>query len=125
MIMAGGSGTRLWPMSRKAEPKQLLPFIDGKSLLQHAVERAAVDGQVLDDREGLGPEGLEPQGLPVVEVAHVELADGRPFLAPVRNAVYHLGAHAADSLPAVMVKSDRLFAIPDQTFVDQIEHLKE
>jgi mannose-1-phosphate guanylyltransferase len=27
MIMAGGAGTRLWPMSRKDRPKQLLPFI--------------------------------------------------------------------------------------------------
>jgi mannose-1-phosphate guanylyltransferase len=39
MIMAGGSGTRLWPMSRSALPKQLIPFIDGKSLLQIAFER--------------------------------------------------------------------------------------
>ena len=27
MIMAGGAGTRLWPMSRKDKPKQLLRFI--------------------------------------------------------------------------------------------------
>ena len=27
MIMAGGAGTRLWPMSRKGQPKQLLRFI--------------------------------------------------------------------------------------------------
>jgi len=39
MIMAGGSGTRLWPMSRKHAPKQLLSFIEGKSLLQIAGER--------------------------------------------------------------------------------------
>jgi len=39
MIMAGGSGTRLWPMSRSELPKQLIPFIDGKSLLQIAFER--------------------------------------------------------------------------------------
>ena len=39
MIMAGGSGTRLWPMSRESLPKQLIPFIDGKSLLQLANER--------------------------------------------------------------------------------------
>jgi mannose-1-phosphate guanylyltransferase len=39
MIMAGGSGTRLWPMSRRDRPKQLLPFIGGKTLLELAVTR--------------------------------------------------------------------------------------
>ena len=37
--MAGGSGKRLWPLSRRGEPKQLLPLFDGKSLLQLAYER--------------------------------------------------------------------------------------
>ena len=37
--MAGGSGTRLWPMSTASQPKQLIPFINGKSLLQIAFER--------------------------------------------------------------------------------------
>jgi mannose-1-phosphate guanylyltransferase len=44
--MAGGSGTRLWPMSRRALPKQLIPFVGGKSLLRVAMER----------QEGLLPE---------------------------------------------------------------------
>jgi len=39
-IMAGGSGTRLWPLSRKGTPKQMLPLVDGKSLLRLAFERA-------------------------------------------------------------------------------------
>ncbi len=39
VIMAGGSGTRLWPMSRAQQPKQLIPFIAGRSLLQLAVAR--------------------------------------------------------------------------------------
>ena len=39
VIMAGGGGTRLWPLSRKATPKQLLKLFDGKTLFHLAVER--------------------------------------------------------------------------------------
>ncbi|MCL2471695.1 MAG: sugar phosphate nucleotidyltransferase [Propionibacteriaceae bacterium] len=41
VILAGGSGTRLWPLSRRGMPKQLLPLIEGRSLLQLAFDRAA------------------------------------------------------------------------------------
>lgn len=47
VIMAGGGGTRLWPLSRKVSPKQLLPLVDGKSLFQIAVER--LDGIIDQD----------------------------------------------------------------------------
>jgi mannose-1-phosphate guanylyltransferase len=39
VIMAGGSGTRLWPLSRTSRPKQLLNVIRGKSLLQLSYQR--------------------------------------------------------------------------------------
>jgi mannose-1-phosphate guanylyltransferase len=39
VIIAGGSGTRLWPLSRENEPKQLLPLIGGRSLLELAYQR--------------------------------------------------------------------------------------
>ena len=38
-IMAGGVGQRLWPLSRKHRPKQLLSLVEGKSLLDVAVGR--------------------------------------------------------------------------------------
>ena len=41
MIMAGGSGTRLRPMSRAATPKHLLPLVEAKSLFRVSVERLA------------------------------------------------------------------------------------
>jgi mannose-1-phosphate guanylyltransferase len=39
VIMAGGGGTRLWPLSRKSRPKQMLRIIGGKTLFQMSVDR--------------------------------------------------------------------------------------
>jgi mannose-1-phosphate guanylyltransferase/mannose-6-phosphate isomerase len=41
VILSGGSGTRLWPMSRTFYPKQLLPLVGETSLLQQAASRVA------------------------------------------------------------------------------------
>ena len=41
VIMAGGGGTRLWPLSRQTQPKQMLRLIDERSLFQIAVHRLA------------------------------------------------------------------------------------
>ncbi len=40
LILAGGVGTRLWPMSRKALPKQFQPLVGNQTLFQLAVKRA-------------------------------------------------------------------------------------
>ena len=39
VILSGGSGTRLWPLSRKLHPKQLLPLLNETSLLQDTINR--------------------------------------------------------------------------------------
>src|ERR1041385_7475377 len=39
VIMAGGSGTRFWPASRKRRPKQFLPLCRGVSLIQATADR--------------------------------------------------------------------------------------
>jgi mannose-1-phosphate guanylyltransferase len=39
VILAGGSGTRFWPLSRKKSPKQLMSVFGGKSMLQRTIER--------------------------------------------------------------------------------------
>ena len=55
VIMAGGGGTRLWPVSRRESPKQLLPLIGDETLFQATVQRL----------EGLFP----PERILVVTVA--------------------------------------------------------
>ena len=79
VIMAGGSGKRLWPLSRGNTPKQLLPVRGGKSLLRLAFDRLtgllppeqiyvctgeAYRDLILKDLPELPPENLlgEPEG---------------------------------------------------------------
>lgn len=44
VILAGGQGTRLWPMSRSARPKQFLPLTGPTSLFQNTLQRVANEG---------------------------------------------------------------------------------
>ena len=48
LVIAGGSGERFWPLSRRARPKQLLRLVSEKALLEETVER--IDGWVPQDR---------------------------------------------------------------------------
>jgi mannose-1-phosphate guanylyltransferase len=48
IVMAGGAGTRLWPLSRRETPKQLLALIGETSLLQQTVARL---GPILEPRD--------------------------------------------------------------------------
>lgn len=43
VILCGGSGTRLWPVSRKAVPKPFLPLVSEETLFEQAVRRVAGD----------------------------------------------------------------------------------
>jgi mannose-1-phosphate guanylyltransferase/mannose-6-phosphate isomerase len=72
VIMCGGSGTRLWPLSRKALPKQFVPLIQGKSLLQLTLERAAL---------------LSPQQLIVAAEDHRFLVQASATAAGVQSTI--------------------------------------
>ena len=47
VVLCGGSGTRLWPLSRDTYPKQFLPLLGTQSLLQRTVQRVAGLPQVM------------------------------------------------------------------------------
>lgn len=46
VILSGGSGTRLWPLSRQSKPKQFLKIFNNESLFQHTLKRNA---EIADD----------------------------------------------------------------------------
>ena len=39
VILCGGTGSRLWPLSRELYPKQFLPLVDELTMLQNTMER--------------------------------------------------------------------------------------
>jgi len=47
-IIAGGGGTRLWPISRKNRPKQMIPLVENRTLFQATVQR--LDGLFSPER---------------------------------------------------------------------------
>jgi mannose-1-phosphate guanylyltransferase / mannose-6-phosphate isomerase len=99
VILSGGAGTRLWPVSREAHPKPFMRLSDGQSLLQKTLRRAAAldgVGEVLtitsrehyfktrDEYEAVGPRSmrfdyvLEPFGrntAPAIAVAALRLME--------------------------------------------------
>jgi mannose-1-phosphate guanylyltransferase/mannose-6-phosphate isomerase len=76
VVLCGGSGTRLWPLSRKSFPKQFVPLLGDKSLLQLTLERVA----------GLGPQvvtvSAEEHRFMVAESLDLAKAQGPLILEP-------------------------------------------
>lgn len=121
MIMAGGSGTRLWPMSRDGQPKQLIEFIHRAdkrvSLLEIAAARAGElvpsDKQYICTGERYREQIL--QSLPTFDDAHIL---GEPMPRDTVNAVAFAAAVFAKEHPDAVfsvLTADQLIE-PDDVF---------
>lgn len=116
VIMAGGSGTRFWPLSRKARPKQMLPMAGTQTMIAQSVDRArrlvanenvyVVAGAHLTEGLKSAVDGLPDENF-LVEPEGRNTAPCLAFAAAVVAA-----RHSADTLMGVLT-SDHLIGNMD------------
>ncbi|WP_171132803.1 MULTISPECIES: mannose-1-phosphate guanylyltransferase/mannose-6-phosphate isomerase [unclassified Ruegeria] len=118
VILCGGSGTRLWPLSRKSYPKQFVPLIGETSLLQDCADRLQGPTEtpyakplILTNEafrfvvpEQLASVGIDP-GPVLIE------PDGRNTAPAVLAAALHLAASDPDG---VMIVAPSDHVVPDK-----------
>ncbi len=96
VILAGGAGTRLWPMSTPAKPKHLLPLIGDSSLFEQTIERFV-------DPALFGP--------PIIVANEAQEEELTRLLSGIEGAQLILEPMKRDSAPAIALAA--LVAEPD------------
>src|SRR5918994_4333213 len=105
LIVAGGSGKRLWPLSRQDMPKQLLKVVEGKSLLRIAYERLS---GIVPDAQILVCTGADYASVVASELPELDPAnilgepEGRDSLNAVAWPAAVLAARDPDAVVAVV-----------------------
>ncbi len=114
VILAGGTGSRLWPLSRELYPKQLLQLIDETSLLQTTVLRVSQLTEVLPPLLVVGEEHRfitrrQVDGLGLGESCSILLEPiGRNTAPAVCGAVEYCAKEMADDTILLVLPADHL-----------------
>ncbi|HIP14073.1 MAG TPA: mannose-1-phosphate guanylyltransferase/mannose-6-phosphate isomerase [Sulfurimonas autotrophica] len=123
IILCGGSGTRLWPLSRTLMPKQFVKLFDNKSLFQITVERNA---QVCEKQ--LIVSNTEQYFLALDQIEEISSPNSKYLLEPVGRNTAPAIALACFSLDAdevvLVTPSDHLIK-DEAAYVKVVEKAKE
>ncbi|MGH9344983.1 MAG: mannose-1-phosphate guanylyltransferase, partial [Terriglobia bacterium] len=115
MILAGGSGTRFWPLSRRSRPKQLLKLFGKKSLLVQTLER--LHGLIPPDRTYVFTNEIildaVRRELPRVPRSQIVAEPASRNTAPAIGLAAHEILHRDPRGVMVILPSDHIIAKPD------------
>ncbi len=90
VILAGGSGTRLWPVSREALPKQFVKLFSDKTLLEETVARL--------------PVALSSANVTIVTSAAAAKGEAMVYLAPYKQVLEPCARNTAPAIALAAVK---------------------
>jgi mannose-1-phosphate guanylyltransferase len=112
VIMAGGGGTRLWPLSRPETPKPFLPLLGERSLLQRTVDRIVGHPEL----------GLQADDVAIV-TEHRYGPIVRAQLPGVRVIAEPMGRNTAAAIALATIKFDRdpaevMLVLPADAHID-------
>lgn len=115
VILSGGVGSRLWPLSRKSHPKQYLPLFDGKSLFELTIQRnlcVADKLMIIGNKEN---DHLSQEALDKFDIEYTKIVEAVP-----RNTA------AAIAFAALAVDEDDILIVtPSDHLIEDKEVYKE
>lgn len=128
IILSGGSGTRLWPVSREASPKPFIILPDGESLLQKAFTRAAklpdVSAMIVVTRTDLfwrSEDHFKASGVPGVQVDYLLEPFGRNTAGAITIATSFAQQKYGGDIALLVLSADHLINDQDSFATDVTE----
>lgn len=115
VILTGGVGSRLWPLSRKSKPKQYLEIFNGKSLFEMTVERNRNIAEKVIVVGNVDNCHLSKIVLEKANVAYIDIVEATP-----RNTAAAIAFAAFASNP-----DDILIITPSDHIISEIEKYEE
>jgi mannose-1-phosphate guanylyltransferase len=111
VVLTGGVGSRLWPLSRKSQPKQYLEIFEGKSLFQMTVERNSHLADKVIVVGNIDNHHLSGKVMNKTQTSYTNIVEATP-----RNTAAAIAFAAFASKP-----DDILIVTPSDHIIDKIE----
>ena len=123
IILAGGSGTRLWPLSRKFHPKQMLEFTDEHTMFQNTLLRLA-------NVKGLAPPVIvcneEYRFMIAEQLREINIKPNSIILEPVgRETAPAVAVASLKILKDIQDNDPVLFVLPSDHVIENIPNFHQ